>query len=206
MRETAELPGGTVDPLRSPSWLRSKRGVSIAELMTVVVIVGLTTAIVAPKLDLPHYAIEADMRAIGTTLMVAQRDAVAAQHDVIVSFDSAGRELRIHWDKDNDGTVDVGERVRTVGLGDGVVFGRPSAVTARSFGAAAINFGTHNGLPAVTFHRAGSASESGGLYLTSIRATRAGSTRTDDTRAIEFERATGRAEWFRYRGTWQRGF
>jgi hypothetical protein len=178
----------------------------MSELLTVMTIVGLTSAIVVPKLDLPHYAIDSAMRAIGTTLMAVQRDAVAAQHDVIVKFDSAGRALTIHYDKDNDGTVDSGERTRRNGLADGVTFGRPSAVTARSFGANAINFETQGGVPAVTFHRSGSASESGGFYLTSIRATRPGANRPDDTRAIEFERATGRAEWFRYRGTWQRGF
>ena len=195
-----------MDPTRSPSWLRDTRGVTMSEVLTVMTIVGLTTAIVAPKLDLPHYAIDSAMRAVGTTLMAAQRDAVAFQHDVIVSFDSAGRAIELHYDRDNDGTVDAGERTRRIGLFDGVTFGRPSAVSARSFGSAAINFQTVNGVPAVVFHRAGSASESGGFYLTSIRATRAGANRPDDTRAIEFERATGRVEWFRYRGTWQRGF
>lgn len=186
--------------------LRSTRGVSLAELLAVVAIVGLTTAIVAPKIDLPHFGIEAAMRGIGTTLMAAQRDAVASQHDVIVSFDSAAGVLRIHWDADNDGTEDAGERVRILGVGDGVTFGRPSGVAARGFGTAPINFAVVNGRPAVIFRRNGSASESGGLYLTSLRALRPGANRLDDTRAIEFERATGRAEWFRYRGSWARGF
>lgn len=195
-----------MDPKCSPSRLRNTRGVTMSELLTVMTIVGVTSAIALPKLDLPHYAIDSAMRAVGTTLMAAQRDAVAAQHDVIVSFDSAGRALIIHYDRDNDGTVDSGERTRRVGLYDGVTFGRPSAVTARSFGTAAINFQTVGSHPAIIFHRAGSASESGGLYLTSIRATRPGANRPDDTRAIEFERATGRVDWYRYRGTWSRGF
>ena len=186
--------------------LRSTRGFSMAELVAVVTIVGLTTAIVAPKIDLPHYGIEAGMRGVGTTLMAAQRDAVAAQHDVIVSFDAAARTLRIHWDADNDDTEDAGERIRVIALDDGVTFGLPAGVTARGFGNAAINFASVNGRPAVIFRRNGSASESGGLYLTSIRALRPGADRPDDTRAIEFERATGRAEWFRYRGGWTRGF
>lgn len=186
--------------------LRSTRGFSLSEMLAVVTIVGLTTAIVAPKIDLPHYGIEAGMRGIGTTLMVAQRDAVAAQHDIIVSFDSSAHALRIHWDADNDDTEDPGERIRIIGLDDGVTFGRPAGVAARSFGSAPINFAQVNGRPAVIFRRNGSASESGGLYLTSIRALRPGANRPDDTRAIEFERATGRAEWFRYRSSWTRGF
>lgn len=186
--------------------LRSTRGISMAELVAVLALVGLTTAIVAPKIDLPHFGIEAAMRGIGTTLMAAQRDAVASQHDVIVSFDSSAGTLRIHWDADNDDAEDGGERIRVIGLDDGVTFGRPTGVAARSFGGAGINFAQVNGRPAVIFRRNGSASESGGLYLTSIRALRPGADRPDDTRAIEFERATGRAEWFRYRGGWVRGF
>lgn len=186
--------------------LRSTRGMSMAELVAVLGIVGVTTAIVAPKIDVPHFAIEAGMRGIGTTLMAAQRDAVASQHDVIVSFDTAARTLRIHWDSDNDDSEDSGERIRVIGLDDGVTFGRPTAVAARSFGSAPVNFATVNGRPAVIFRRNGSASESGGLYLTSVRALRPGANRPDDTRAIEFERATGRADWFRYRGNWTRGF
>jgi hypothetical protein len=179
---------------------------SMAELLAVLGIVGLTTAIVAPKIDLPHFGIEAGMRGVGTTLMAAQRDAVASQHDVIVSFDSTSRTLRIHSDADNDNVEDSGERIRVIGLDDRVTFGRPTGVTARSFGGAGINFAQVNGRPAVIFRRNGSASESGGLYLTSIRALRPGANRPDDARAIEFERATGRAEWFRYRGSWTRGF
>lgn len=186
--------------------LGSTRGFSLSEMLAVVTIVGLTTAIVAPKLDVPHFAIEAGMRGIGTTLMAAQRDAVAGQHDVIVSFDTAARTLRIHWDKDNDDVEDSGERIRIVGLDDGVTFGRPTGVAARTFGGAPVNFAQVNGRPAVIFRRNGSASESGGLYLTSIRALRPGANRPNDTRAIEFERATGRADWFRYRGGWTRGF
>jgi hypothetical protein len=195
-----------VDLTPDGSPLRGERGISMTELVAVLVIVGITTAIVAPKIDLPHFGIDAAMRTVGTTLMVAQRDAVAAQHDIIVSFDTAGRALRIHWDADNDDTEDAGERVRTVGLDDGVTFGRPTEVAARSFGGGSVNFATVNGLPAVIFRRNGSASESGGLYLTSLRALQPGASRPDDTRAIEFERATGRAEWFRYQGAWRRGF
>ena len=186
--------------------IRSPLGFTLAELLIVITIIGLTVGMVLPKLDLPHFRVEAGMRTLGTTLMAAQRDAVASQHDIIVSFDSAGRRTRIHWDADNDGVEDSGERTRVIGLDDDVAFGRPSAVTARGFGTAAINFATVNGLPAVIFRRNGSSSESGGLYLTSIRALRPGANRPDDTRAIEFERATGRAEWYRYQGSWRRGF
>ena len=193
-------------PLSATPRIRSTHGTSMIELLTVLGIVGLVTAIVAPKLDLPHYTIDGAMRSVGTALMAAQRDAVASQHNVIVSFDATARQLRIHWDRDNDEVEDSGERTRIITLDDGVTFGRPGTVAARAFGTAAINFATVNGDPAVIFRRNGSASESGGIYLTSIRALQSGANRPNDTRAIEFERATGRAEWFRYQGAWRRGF
>ena len=112
----------------------------------------------------------------------------------------------MHWDANNDGVENNGERIRVIGLGDGVTFGRPSSVTARSFGSAGINFALVNGRPAIIFRRNGSASESGGIYLTSMRALRPGATSPNDTRSIEFERATGRAEWYRYQDAWHRGF
>ena len=62
-------------------------------------------------------------------------------------------------------------------------------------------------VPAVIFHRNGSASQSGGLYLTSVRANAGVLEHQRDTRALELFRATGRPEWYRYDGTnWTRGF
>jgi hypothetical protein len=58
------------------------------------------------------------------------------------------------------------------------------------------------GMPAVVFHRDGSASEFGGFYLTFATGNRA-----KDTRAVEIERATGRAVWYRYSPpSWRRIF
>lgn len=183
-----------------------RAGFTMTELLMVLVLLGTMTVIVAPRIDLPHYGIDAGMQLVATTLQTAQRDAVSRQQEVLVSFDTANRRLLIHWDANGDHTVQSGERVRVVGLPDGVTFGRPTGVTARAFGSTAVAFRTINALPTLVFHRNGSASESSGLYLTSIRATRPGAARPDDTRAIEFDRATGRLDWYRYLGAWRRGF
>ncbi len=112
----------------------------------------------------------------------------------------------MHEDANNDGQLGGTERVRSVPLGDKVVFGRSTA-PARPMGSGAINFAkTVGGLPALIFRRSGSASEEGGFYLTSRRAADSG-TRPTDARAIEIERATGRATWYRYTSpNWTRGF
>lgn len=183
-----------------------RSGFTLSEVLMTVTVMGIVAALVAPRVDLARFTVDSGMREVATTLMLAQKEAVASQHEVLVGFDTTARVLEIHWDANNNHTRESTERVRRVGLGDGVVFGRPSGVTTRAFGSATVAFDAIGGMPTVVFHRNGSTSESGGLYLTSVRATRDGASYPNDTRAIEFERATGRAEWFRYRGSWLRGF
>ena len=184
----------------------STAGFSLIEILIVMAILGLVVAIVAPKIDITRFKLEADMQGVGMTLLAAERQAITQQHDVILTFNAAQGLIRIHDDKNNNGLVETGERVRGVALGEGVVFGRASA-PARPMGPGPVTFTKIvNGLPAVVFHRDGSASEAGGFYLTSVRAATSG-THVEDTRAIELERATGRASWYRYGPpTWRRAF
>lgn len=181
-----------------------RAGFSLAELMVVVVIIGISLALAAPRINLSPTRTEAAVHALSSALMAAQRAAVAGQHDVVVAFDQGQQRLRIHHDVDNDGTMDAGERVRTELLARGVVFGRGSAGTLAQLGAPAVSFTrTQNGLKAVTFNRAGSASEEGGAYLTSSNPAAAASS----ARAVVVDRGTARAVAWRFNGTaWQRRF
>ncbi len=185
---------------------RSGFGFTLIEMLIVLVVIGLVVGIAAPKIDVTKFRVESAMQGVGTTLLAVERQAITQQHDVIVMFDVTNNLIRIHDDANNNGIVDPGERVRGMPLGEGIVFGR-AGVTPRPMGTAAVNFTkVVNGLPAVVFHRDGSASEAGGFYLTSIRAATSG-THLDDTRAVELERATGRASWFKYGAAgWQRAF
>lgn len=189
----------------SPLW--SRRGVSITEMLIVVVLVGITVAFVGPKVDLAHYQVDGAMQSIGYSLMGAQREAVSQQHDVIVTFDAANRALTIIDDTNDNRIADAGEHTRRFVLDKAIQFGSASASTL-SFGSSAISFTqTVGGLPALTFHRNGSASQDGGIYLTSTRAATGEAARQGDTRAILVDRPTGRIEWWRYNGsTWTRGF
>jgi hypothetical protein len=146
------------------------------------------------------------MQGVGMTLLAAERQAITQQHDVILLFDVPNNLIRIHDDANNNGVIDAGERVRGVSLGDGIVFGRATA-TARPMGGGPVTFTkVLSGLPALVFHRDGSASEAGGFYLTSIRAATSG-VHLEDTRSIELERATGRASWYKYgNSVWTRAF
>lgn len=184
----------------------STRGFTFIEILIVVVVLGLLVSIVAPRIDLTRYEIEGAVRGVGTTLLAAQRLAIARQHDVVVGFDVARQSLRIHEDANGNGLVDPGERVRGVSLDEHVLFGR-GAAPALAIGPGPVTFTKiRGGLPALTFHRDGSASEAGGFYLTTRRALNAGG-HPDDARAVTLERATGRVSWHRYTPpVWQRGF
>lgn len=191
----------------APRTSHSRSGFSLVEMLIVVVVIGMTVVLVAPKINFGHYQIDGAMQSIGFQLMAAQREAISQQHDVIVEFDAANRALIIIDDNNNNRTVDAGERTRTYTLENLVRFGRASA-SALSFGSADITFTqTVNGLPSVTFHRNGAASQDGAVYLSSTRAIAGDASRQSDTRAVAVDRPTGRVEWWRYDGSaWHQGF
>jgi len=185
-----------------------RNGFTLIEMLIVLVIIGLVVAFAAPKIDVTKFRVQSSMNGIGLTLMAAERQAITQQHDVILMFDVTNSKISILDDANNNGVADAGERLRGIPLGEGIVFGRSSAV-ARPMGPGPITFTkVVNGMPALVFHRDGSGSEAGGFYLTSIRAATS-ATHLDDTRSIELERATGRASWWKYSpasSTWVRAF
>ncbi len=184
----------------------NEAGVTLIELVLVVTIIGIVAAFAAPKIDYAKYRVDASMRGIGTAILSAQRRAVSAQHDVIVTFSDGGSTIRIHDDQNNNGAVDGNERTRGVPMGEQVLIGRGTA-PAHAVGSGPITFTKRvAGVLAVTFHRNGSASEHGGIYLTTTRA-QAGAGNQSDNRLIEIERSTGRVSWYTYRGgSWERDF
>jgi prepilin-type N-terminal cleavage/methylation domain-containing protein len=185
----------------------ARAGFSLVELMLVMVIMGILGAIALPRVDVAQFQVNSAVQAISTTMVAAQREAITKQHDIILTFDAANRQVRLVWDANSDGAVGANERTRVVTLDDRVVFGRGGA-SARAFGSQPIDFDdVIDGLPALTFHRNGSASGVGGFYLTSRGAEAGDPALKKHTRAVEIIRATGRTEWFRYNGSqWLRGF
>lgn len=186
-------------PPRPPG---SRAGFTVAEMLAVLVIMGIMAAIAVPRLDIAEVRTAGAVQVAGSTLLAAQRAAVTRQHDVVVAFDPTGRAIRLHYDRDNDGRADAGEEVRAEPLAEGVVFGR-GAAPAYFVGPDAVTFTRRapDGLRVVTFHRSGSASEEGGVYLTTRRG------RAADARVVVVDRATGRASWLAYTGsTWKREF
>ena len=186
----------------------SRRGFTFIEILIVVLILGMIAGFAAPRIDVTRFKVESSMQTMGMTLLALERQSIAQQHDIIVMFDQAQNALRVHEDNNNSGTMDAGERVRRIPLGDDIVFGRGAANALASIGAGPVSFTkTIAGYKALVFHRDGSASEAGGFYLTSKRALNYSGGYKQDSRAILVDRATGRASWYRFgTSTWVKAF
>lgn len=183
------------------------QGFTLMEMLVTVTIIGILATIALPRINVSRTEAESAMIGLGTALQAAQREGIARQHDVLVTFDEPAATVRMIFDANNNGSLDAGERSRAIPLGNQVVFGR-AAAPALPFGAALVNFpvGT-TGLPTLVFHRNGSANFAGGFYLTSVRAQAGDPNNQSDTRAVGVVRATGRVEWMRYiDNAWRRGF
>jgi prepilin-type N-terminal cleavage/methylation domain-containing protein len=182
---------------------RPAAGFTLIEAVMVMALVGLIAAFAVPRLDFSRFRVNGAVRGVAGVLAVAQRSAVTLQNNVNVVFNTDAHQITIHEDADNDNIIDNGERTRSYPVGEGIEFGRGGA-PARLYGADRVSFTRRlNGMPVLVFRRDGSASESGGIYLTTTRATRTAT--PADARSVEVVRATGRAEWYRYDGSaWRR--
>jgi len=183
-----------------------RNGFTLIELAIVIVMIGVIASIALPRIDVARFRVNSAFREIGMTLLAAQRAAVLRQHAVVVAIDSARGLLRVHEDRNNNGVIESGEPLRFVEFEEGVVFGRGSA-PARPMGNGPIVLTKQQGvLPAITFHRSGSAGEAGGFYITSGRALH-DDRYADDARAFEIQKATGRTLFYQYSGgAWRRSF
>ena len=189
----------TVSPL-------PRKGMSLIELLTVIVIIGVMAMFALPRMRIDRYSVDGAVRTISMALMVAQREAVSRGHNVIVVFDTSSNVIRTVWDGNNNFIIDAGEKTRPFLIPERVVFGRGSGVPAlNGAGAMVPSLREVSGMPAMALQRTGSTDKAFVMYFTTQSA-RSGMSEHNDTRAMVVERATGRPTWWIYtQGSWKRG-
>lgn len=172
---------------------------SLVELLYALTLLGLLAAVAAPLVDVDRFRLNAAVTSIATELMAAQRTAVLRGHNVVVALDSSGNRIRVHSDVNNDRAIQMGEPWKWVELPEGVRFGLAGDPPPGG-GAPPVTFQQRQGIyPAITFHRNGSASEEGFLYL---RGWGRGARPAYD-RAVEVVRSTAKVTcWSRQSGSW----
>ncbi len=179
---------------------QARAGFTLVEVLYVAVILGIMAGIAFPMLNVDRFRVNTAVVEIATELMAAQRAAILRGHDVIVAINQPQGRLRVHVDADNDGRITSGENWKVVDLQEGVTFGLGGA-TKLSDANPPITFTQKQGtLPAITFHRNGSASEMGFIYITGAGG---GGTGGENSRAVEVIRSTARVKCWSYQtGSW----
>jgi len=174
-------------------------GFSLIEMLVVLALIGVIMAIGLPRIDPYKYKADAAAVTIRSLLMQAQRDAIVRQHDLIVSIDTAKHRLILGYDKNDDGSIQMTERVRLQALPEGDSYATPPVYLTEPGmqeygGFRANNVKTISGYPSVVFHRDGSVSSALELYTRTPRG------KASDFRVITVVQATGRTAFQRYIG------
>jgi prepilin-type N-terminal cleavage/methylation domain-containing protein len=193
-----------------PTALRSatrtpRGGFTVMEMLIVVTLVAIVTAMVMPKVNYTAYRVDVGARSIRVALQRAQAYAVSSQHNMLVAVDAPNGKLYVVEDVNNNLAADPGERVTSVPLQDGVVFAEPSTTWAGApaptgaITGSALTPITVNGtsLPGFVFRCDGAASTEVQIYISSLRGL------ITDSRGVNVTQATGRADWYKDVGaTW----
>jgi type II secretory pathway pseudopilin PulG len=169
-------------------------GVTLLELLLVIAMIGILSAMAMTRLDWTRYRADAAGRGVMAETATAQRLALSLQANIIITFPDSTR-MKIHEDANNDGVAGAGERVRYVVLDNNMYFGKASAPNVPSpEDPTAINN--------LTFQRDGSGDKSGTFYIHGPGSDPS----CKHCRAVSITRATGRVVWYTYAsGSWKRG-
>lgn len=176
-----------------------RTGFTLIEILMVVTVMGILAALALPRLRSASFDADAGMRTIQSTLQQAQRAAIVRQTDVMVSFDTAGRRVRIVYDVNNNHQLDPGEETHWHSLEPGDRFVLPPVGVQMTAVSSVVGnaLATRDNYPTVFYHRDGAVSSELELYIGSHRAD------LTDLRALHVRQATGRVQLYRYNGsTW----
>lgn len=176
-------------------------GFTLGEMVLVMAIVGIVASMMSPLFTPDRWRADSAVQELAMGLNAAQRLAVLRQHDLVVTFGAADHVITVHSDEDNDGVRDAGEDVRIQQLPENMRFGG-EGVPALPRGGSPVNFASGGKDTTLTFHRNGSASASGVVYVRPLSGSMSGE--PGAVRALSVERATGEVRCYSYRtGTWE---
>jgi len=179
---------------------RKEHGFSLAEMLIVLVVGGILSAIAIPAFMAwaPKYRVNGAARQVFSEMMAARAKAISENNDYVVTFNTAGNTYAIHDDDDCDGTQDAGETVKTIDIGaayPGIGYGFIDANNPS--GDPITGVVTFTGSPRrVTFKSSGLANKNGAVYLKPTEDT----TRRDRQRCITALR-TGRVRLYKHTGS-----
>ncbi len=173
-----------------------RRGFSMIELLTTLIIMGMIAAMAVPRIDMSRMRSDAALRQMTTLFVQAQRTALSKQYNVIVSIDMTTNRVRLVEDRNNSNTFDTGDRMMWMALEPGVRFTTsPAPLDGMSGMVTFLRPRLIDSFTSVIFRRNGAASSDGALFFTS-KPTDPGA-----ARAITITQSTGRADPFKYNGT-----
>lgn len=182
---------------RQDAKYRARPAFSLVEIVIVLVMMAVIARMALPKINTGAFRADAAAQQVRSVFQTAQRTSLTRQFDVIVSVDTTTFGLRIAEDSSNDGVIQTNEWRFWRPTGEGNTFSVPpkglnGSVTSPVVGS---NLKTVSNLPSIIFHRDGSTSSDGEIYVQSDFKGRI------DYRAITVTRATGRTELWRLSGT-----
>lgn len=181
-------------------------GFTIIELVIVLAMIAVVSAIALPRIDADRFHVDGAAEDASLAVMVAQREAVARQHQVLLILDTGNQTIRTVWDANSNGVQDATEHVRDLALGERIRIGRSTGVPALGTRAASVSvMRTCGAKPCLIMQRNGSTDREAWFYLTSRRAMEGATGRLSDARMVEIARASGRAQVWKYTGAaWMR--
>jgi prepilin-type N-terminal cleavage/methylation domain-containing protein len=181
---------------------RKRRGLTLIEMVMVVVIIGIMAKVALPRFNINRYRADGAGRLALILLQEAERNAITRQSNVIVSFDSVLDRFRVVQDYNNNDTINTSDQVQYRKMAEGAIFATPtwaSAVGADGTAPTAAFSGSGlsmiSGLPTVIFRRDGSASGDVTVFVTTRAAV------STEYREIIVTAATGRSELYKFNGS-----
>ena len=185
-----------------PQRLRPRLGFSLFEVMVTLVIIAIVASIALPKVSMSRYRADAAMRIVQGALQQAERMSVQRQVEIIVSFDTVGKRMRVTIDANNNHLVDAGEVSSWKSLQEGSRFAVPPTGVNGTVSTPIVGSNlsrSPEGYPTIFYHRDGASSSSVEVYLRSST-----SNDSNDFRALLVTQATGRVAMYHYgNGSWQ---